>query len=178
MTRSTSTAVNRCVLGVMGLALLLTGWWATTADRARADRSSWVGPHGAGWWTPAVMTASIALTVLFALWFLSRFRRGPMRRFALPSPGCTVRARALAEALADRVATVPGVARGRARVLPRRGRRLEVELRVWLETGTAPEPVLPALHAMMAEAATAVAPYTTHARVRLSAVSHRKPHVR
>ncbi|MEU9348464.1 hypothetical protein AB0D74_45450 [Streptomyces sp. NPDC048278] len=38
--------------------------------------------------------------------------------------------------------------------------------------------VLPAPHGMMAEATSAAEPYTTHARIRLSAASHRTPHVR
>ncbi|MDH6214870.1 hypothetical protein [Streptomyces pseudovenezuelae] len=195
MTRTARTAVDRTVLGATGLVLLLTGSWLAASDRALAHRlPSWwptagtgavlLDPgrlarlRGEGWWTPTVMAASIGLTVLLALWTLGQLRPGPARRLALPSPGCTVRPRVLAEALAARATAVPGVARGRARVLPRRGRRLEVELRVRLAPDTSPDAVLPALRAVTAEADAAAAPYTVHTRLRLSAASHRMPHVR
>ncbi|MFJ3420848.1 hypothetical protein ACIPN8_31410 [Streptomyces sp. NPDC086082] len=193
--RTTHTAVNRTVLGATGLALLLTGSWLAATDRTLTPHlPSWwptagtgtvlLDPdrlarlRGEGWWTPTVMAASIGLTVLLALWTLGQLRTGATRRLALPSPGCTVRPQALAEALAARAAAVPGVARGHARVLPRRGRRLEVELRVWLAPDTSPDAVLPALRAVTAEADAAAAPYTAHTRLRLSATSHRAPHVR
>ncbi|WP_329274548.1 hypothetical protein [Streptomyces sp. NBC_01451] len=187
--------VNRAVLGAVGIALLLTGSWLAVTDRHLADRlpSWWPSAgtgtvlldgdrlarlRGEGWWTPAVIAAAIGLTVLFALCALGSFSRGPTRHLALPSPRCTVRPQALAEALTARVAALPGIARGRARVLPRRGRRLELDLRVWLEPDTSPDAVLPALRAVTAEAGTAAAPYTAHTRVRLSAASHRTPRVR
>ncbi|WP_420311366.1 hypothetical protein ACOB87_22975 [Streptomyces sp. YS-B37] len=193
--RTTHTAVNRTVLGATGLALLLAGSWLAATDRTLTPHlPSWwptagtdtvlLDPdrlarlRGEGWWTPTVMAASIGLTVLLALWTLGQLRTGATRRLALPSPGCTVRPQALAEALAARAAAVPGVARGHARVLPRRGRRLEVELRVWLVPDTSPDAVLPALRAVTAEADTAATPYTAHTRLRLSATSHRAPHVR
>ncbi|MEW1644252.1 MULTISPECIES: hypothetical protein [unclassified Streptomyces] len=193
--RTTHTAVNRTVLGATGLTLLLAGTWLATTDRALAPHlPSWwptaapgtvlldpdrlVRLRGEGWWTPTVLAGSIGLTVLLALWTLGQLRTGPVRRLALPSPGCTVRPQALAEALAARAAAVPGVARGHARILPRRGRRLEVELRVWLAPDTSPDAVLPALRAVTAEADAAAAPYTAHTRLRLSATPHRAPHVR
>ncbi|MEU5347257.1 MULTISPECIES: hypothetical protein [unclassified Streptomyces] len=191
----TGTAVNRTVLGAVGLSFLLSGSWLAATDRAFAgrlpswwptagtgtvllDRDRLAQLRGEGWWTPTVMAASIGLAVLFALWSLGQSRSGRARRLALPSPGCTVRPRALAEALAARVAALPGIARSRARVLPRRGRRLEVRLRVWLEPDTPPDAVLSALRAATAEAEGAVTPYTAHTRIRLSAVSHRTRHVR
>ncbi|GAQ59945.1 hypothetical protein [Streptomyces scabiei] len=196
MTRRTRTAVDRTVLGLGGLVLALAGSWLAATDRTVTDRlPSWWPPASAGsvlldrdrlarlrvegWWTPTVMAAAIALTVLCAYWTLARFRSGRTRPITLPSPGGTVRPRALAEALSARVEALPGVARGRGRVLPRPGRRLEIGLRVWLEPGTAPEAVLPALCAVAAEAERAAAPYTAHTRVRLSAAApHRSPHVR
>ncbi|MFM9589474.1 hypothetical protein ACKI1J_10835 [Streptomyces scabiei] len=196
MTRRTRTAVDRTVLGLGGLVLALAGSWLAATDRTVTDRlPSWWPTASAGsalldrgrlahlrvegWWTPTVMAAAIALTVLCAYWTLARFRSGRTRPIALPSPGGTVRPRALAEALSARVEELPGVARGRGRVLSRPGRRLEIGLRVWLEPGTAPETVLPALCAVAAEAERAAAPYTAHARVRLSAAApHRSAHVR
>jgi hypothetical protein len=191
----TRAAVNRTVLGAVGLSLFLAGSWLTATDPAFAGRLPTWWPtagtgtvlldgdrlarlRGEGWWTPTVMAASIGLAVLFALWSLGQSRSGRARRLALPSPGCTVRPQALAEALAARVAAVPGIARSRARVRPRRGQRLEVRLRVWLEPDTPPDAVLPALRTATAEADRAAAPYTAHTRVRLSAAPHRTRHVR
>ena len=194
--RATHTAINRTALGVTGLGLLLAGSWLAATDRTVARRlPSWwpapdtgavlLGPgwlaqmRGEGWWTPSVLAGAVGLTLVFAYWALRQGSSGSGRRLALPSPGCTVRPQALAEALAARASAVPGVARGRARVLPRRGRRLEVELRVWLNPDTAPAAVLPTLRTVTAEAQGAAAPYTTHTRLRLSAASHhRAPHVR
>ncbi|MFF5010007.1 hypothetical protein ACFY3G_45230 [Streptomyces phaeochromogenes] len=195
----TRTAVNRTVLSAVGLSLFLAGSWLTATDPAFADRLPTWWPtagtgtvlldrdrlaqlRGEGWWTPTVMAASIGLAVLFAIWSLGQSRSGRARRLALPSPGCTVRPQALAEALAEalaaRVATLPGIARSRARVLPRRGQRLEVRLRVWLEPDTPPDAVLPAVRTATAEADRAATPYTAHTRVRLSTTPHRTRHVR
>jgi hypothetical protein len=195
--RTAHTAVNRTALGATGLALLLTGSWLATTDRTVAHRlPTWWPNSGTrtallepgrlaqlrseGWWTPTLMTASIGLTVLFAYWAFGQLRSGSGRRMALPAPGCTVRPRALAEAVTARATAVPGVARGHARVLPRRGRRLEMELRVWLTPDTSPDAVLPALRAVTTEAESAATPYTTHTRLRLSAAAtpRRGPHVR
>ncbi|WP_405973115.1 hypothetical protein OG496_29980 [Streptomyces sp. NBC_00988] len=193
--RTAHTTVNRTALGTGGLVLLLTGSLLAATDRTVARQLPTWWPNSRtnavllepgrlaqvrseGWWTPTVMAASIGLTVLFAYWALGQMRSGSGRRMALPSPGCTVRPRALAEAVTARATAVPGVARTHARVLPRRGRRLEVELRVWLDPDTSPDAVLPALRAVTAEAEDAAAPYTTHTRLRLSATSHRAPHVR
>ncbi|MDW4910868.1 hypothetical protein RB628_37530 [Streptomyces sp. ADMS] len=191
----THSAVNRAGLGAVGLVLLLSGSWLAATDRHLADRlpSWWPSAgtgtvlldrdrlaqlRGEGWWTPTVTAAAIGLTVLFALCALGQLRPGPARRLALPSPRCTVRPQALADALDARVTSLPGIARSRARVLPRRGRRLEVDLRVWLAPDTSPHAVLPDLRAATEEAGTAAAPYTAHTRVRLSAASHRMHRVR
>ncbi|MFJ9380111.1 hypothetical protein [Streptomyces sp. NPDC101455] len=193
--RTDRTAVNRTALGAGGLVLLLAGALLAATDRTVAHRLPTWWPNSRtntvllepgrlaqlrseGWWTPTVMAASIGLTVLFAYWALGQLRSGSGRRMALPSPGCTVRPQALAEAVTARATAVPGVARTHARVLPRRGRRLEVQLRVWLDPDTSPDAVLPALRAVTAEAEDAAAPYTTHTRLRLSAAKHRAPHVR
>lgn len=196
MMRTARTAVNRTALGAGGLALLLTGTWLAATDRTVAHELPTWWPNARtnavllepgrlaqvrneGWWTPTVTAAAIGLTVLFALWTFGQLRSRTGRRLALPSPGCTVQLRALGGALAARASAVPGVARGHARVLPRRGRRLEVELRVWLDPDTSPDAVLPTLRTVTAEAEGAAAPYATHTRLRLSAASHhRAPHVR
>ncbi|OIK26402.1 hypothetical protein [Streptomyces malaysiense] len=198
--RQSRTAVNRFALGCTGLVLLLAGGWLATGGVHPEDRppawwpSWWPEPaaghrvlldadrlsrlRGEGWWTPSVTAAAITLSLLFACWFLAQFRSGAARQLPLAAPGGTVRAQALAEALAGRASAVPGVARGRARVLPRSRRRLEVRLRVWLRPDTSPQAVLPALCAVAAEAEAAAAPYSAHTRLRISAGSHRVPHVR
>jgi len=187
--------VNRLVLGGTGLVLLLVGGWLTVTRASLAQLPAWwpepstghqvlldaaqlARLRGEGWWTPAIIAGAILLSLLFGWWFLAQFRSGAARQLPLAAPGGTVRAQALADALAVRASAVPGVARSRARVLPRSRRRLEVRLRVWLGPGIAPQTVLPALRAMTTEADECAAPYTTHTRLRLSAVSHRMSHVR
>ncbi|MDH6517739.1 hypothetical protein M2164_004232 [Streptomyces sp. SAI-208] len=188
-------AADRAALGVAGLVLLLAGGWLAASAPVVTGRlpSWWPGPReggvlldperltswrAEGWWTPAVMAVAIGLTVLFAYGTLTRLRPGRTRRLDLPSPGGTIRPQALAEALTVRVSALPGVARSRARVLTRPGRRLEVGLHVWLDPDTPPDEVVPGLRAVTAEAQESAAPYELRARVRLSAVSHRMPHVR
>lgn len=98
----TRTAVNRTVLGAVGLSLFLAGSWLTATDPAFADRLPTWWPaagtgtvlldrnrlaqlRGEGWWTPTAIAASIGLAVLFAL--VPRavaFGPGPATRPALP----------------------------------------------------------------------------------------------
>ncbi|MFJ8487464.1 hypothetical protein ACIRBZ_03640 [Streptomyces sp. NPDC094038] len=188
------TTANRTVLAVAGLALLLAGAWLMAGGPLQRRLPSWWPTPGRGtvlldrtrlaqlraesWWTPTVLAATIALTALLAYWSLTQLRTGPTRHLALPSPGSTVRPQALAQALTTRAAAVPGVARARARVLPRRRRRLNVGLRVWLHPGTSPDSVLPPLHAVIAEAERATAPYTSYTRIRLSTPAQRRSRVR
>ncbi|MFC8366017.1 hypothetical protein ACFUIY_39885 [Streptomyces griseorubiginosus] len=184
------TTVNRAVLGASGLVLLLVGAWLALVNRAPSwwpavdsgtlwpTRTRLARLRAEDWWTPTVVATAILLTVLLAYLCLAQLRSGPVRHLALPSPGGTVRPRALAEALTARAATVPGVARARARVLPRRRRRLDVGLRVWLHPGTPPDAVLSSLHAVTAEAERATAPYTAYTRIRLSTPSQRRSRVR
>lgn len=192
--RHPRTVVNRVALGAIGLALLAAGglcaaggtaaahrppsWWPGAPDGVLLDPDRLGRLRGEGWWLPAAVAATAALTAFLTCWFLAQFRSGPGRPLPLAAPGATVRAGALADALTGRAAALPGVARDRARVVPRSRRRLEVRLRVWLDPGTAPDDVLPALCAVAAEAERSAAPYTVHTRLRLSATSHRTPHVR
>ncbi|ALV33672.1 hypothetical protein AS200_17710 [Streptomyces sp. CdTB01] len=187
--------VNRVVLGLVGTGLLgvgsrlvagdpavaarLPSWWpAAGRGSVLVDRAGLARLRGETWWTPVVMAAATVLTVLFVRWALAQLHSGRVRPLALPSPGATVHPRTLAEALSARVAQLPGVARCRARVLPRGGSRLDVGLRVWLEPGTSPDAVLPGLSALAAEAEEAAAPRTSRTRIRLSGTSHRTMHVR
>jgi len=194
--RQYRTGVNRLALGGAGLVLLSAGGWPAATDGALAHRlpTRWPRPtagdpvlpvadrparlRGEGWWTPSVLVAAFTLSLLFGCWLLAQLRAGPTRPLPLAAPGGTVRAQALAEALALRASAVPGVARSRARVLPRSRHRLEVRLRVRLRPGTSALSVLPALSAVTAEADRSAAPYGTHTRPRRSAVPHRVPHGR
>ncbi|MFF0855770.1 hypothetical protein ACWDU8_27475 [Streptomyces sp. NPDC003388] len=192
--RRTRTLVNRSALGVAGLVLLPVGAWlsVTGTSVARWLPSWWPVPSGGvlldpdrldrlrgeDWWPFSVLGAAAVLTAVLAWWFLAQLRSGPAGALPLGVPGGSVRAGALAEALALRAAGVPGVDRGRARVVCRPRRRLDVRLRVWLGPGTAPADVLAALCAVTAEAERSAAPYTAHTRLRISAVPHRTPRVR
>ncbi|MGW2213104.1 hypothetical protein [Streptomyces sp. NPDC001781] len=188
------TALNRCVLAVVGMALLAAGTLLATAEPALGTRMpSWwpalsdditfLSParvldlRGQGWWTPVVMVASIAATALGALWCARQFRGGGRPLIALPAPGAAVRARALEEAVAHDAAALDGVARCRARVLAGRG-RITVRLHLWLQPDITPDAVLPGVTRLLGRAESAAAPCPVHGRVRLSARSHQVPHVR
>ncbi|MFJ4694285.1 hypothetical protein [Streptomyces sp. NPDC088766] len=191
MTPRPRKVLNRIGLCVVGLGLLASGTWLAATDRGVAPRlPSWWPAAGSGsgvlldrdrlaqlrgeaWWTPTVFAVAAALTLLFVWWALAQLRFGPARAIALPTPGGSVRPQALAEALSTRVASLPGVARCRARVLRRAGGRLEVGLRVWLQPDTPPDAVVAALGAVTAEAEALAAPYTVRSRVRLSAATLR-----
>ncbi|MGI5451635.1 hypothetical protein ACQEWB_00275 [Streptomyces sp. CA-249302] len=157
----------------------MPSWWlAPTVGTALLDRGELTRLHGEGWWAPTVIAVATALAVLLTWTALRQLRSGPRRRLAVGSPGGTLRSHALAEALSTRVASVPGVARCRARVVPRSGDRLEIGLRVWLESDTPPGAVLPRLRGRTEEAEQTLAPRTSRTRVPLSALPHRAPHVR
>ncbi|NJQ01151.1 hypothetical protein [Streptomyces zingiberis] len=193
--RQPRTAVNRTVLAAAGLALLLGGgrlasagtdvlpgrppaWWpAAPAGGVLLDREGLAALRGQDWWTPAVVTVGVLATVLFAVWFLAQVRVRTRSLLPLAAPGGAVRTRALADALAERAATVDGVTRCHARV--HAGPRiLRVRLRVRLAPDTTPADVLGPLAAATAEAERAAAPYTLDARVRLSHQKRPRPHVR
>ncbi|MFG3125715.1 hypothetical protein ACGFYO_27330 [Streptomyces sp. NPDC048201] len=192
--QTSRTVLNRCVLAVTGLALLAAGAWLASADPALGTRlpAWWPRPSGdvtflsparlldlrtQGWWTPAVMAASAALTALGALWCARQFHGGGRALITLPAPGATVRARALEEAVARDAAALDGVARCRARVLAGRG-RITVRLHLWLQPDTTPDAVLPGVTRLLGRAESAAAPRPVHGRIRLSARSHQVPHVR
>lgn len=189
------TVVNRVVLGGLGLGLLVVGgrlastdravtprlpsWWPTAAPGAvLLDRDGLARLRGEGWWTPTALGVAAVLAVLLAWWALAQAGPRPSRRLALPLPGGTVRPRALADVLSLRATALPGVVRCRTLVLPRAGGRLELVLRVRLATGARPDAVLPGLRALVAETERSVAPRATRTRIRLSADTHRTPHVR
>ncbi|MFD5625406.1 hypothetical protein [Streptomyces sp. NPDC127072] len=194
MTQRLRTGLNRAVLASAGLVLLLGGAWLAVAPASWAPRlpGRWPDPgtyttlldterltalRTHGWWTPTVMAASIAATVLFALWCAGQLRGGSRPLVPLPAPGSALRTRALEDVLTQHAAAIGGVARCRTRVLARR-RHLHVRMHVWLHPSATPAAVLPALTALAAQTETAITPYRVRTEVRLAARSHRMPHVR
>ncbi|MFI6339628.1 hypothetical protein [Streptomyces sp. NPDC050535] len=194
MTHGLRPGLNRAVLATVGLVLLLGGVWLaiTPASWAPSLPGRWPDPgsHTAlldaerltglrthGWWTPTVMAASIAATVLFALWCAGQLRGGSRPLVPLSAPGSALRTRALEDVVTQQAAAIGGVARCRTRVLVRR-RHLYVRLHVWLQPSATPAAVLPDLTALAAQTETAITPYLVRTEVRFAVRSHRMPHVR
>ncbi|WP_328491852.1 alkaline shock response membrane anchor protein AmaP [Streptomyces sp. NBC_00414] len=188
------TVLNRTALAVVGLVFLLGGVWlaltgASWATRLPAwwpdagpgtvlvDRSGLAELRTTGWWTPFVMAVSIAATALFALWCFRLLRSGVRPSVPLPTPGGTLRTRALEDAVTRHAAGIGGVTRCRTRVLARQ-KQLQVQLHVWLRPDVAPAAVLPALAELADRTETSLTPYTVRTRVHFSARSHGRPHVR
>ncbi|MFJ2607813.1 hypothetical protein ACIO13_22980 [Streptomyces sp. NPDC087425] len=191
---SLRSVLNRAVLGLAGLACLVGAFWVTAPRTSLAARlPGWwwePGPHAVfldraglaglrteGWWTPTVMAASLAATVLLALWSARQLHGGFRPFVPLAAPGSTLRTRALEDALTRQAVTIDGVARCRTRVLGRR-KHLRVRMRVWLRPDVTPGAVLPALTALDAQTGRAVTPYDVRTQVRFSTVPHRRTHVR
>ncbi|MER7969799.1 MULTISPECIES: hypothetical protein [unclassified Streptomyces] len=188
------SVLNRTVLAVAGLGCLLGALWATAPrvtgaahlpswwpvpapDSVFVDRRSLADLRYEGWWTPTVLVAAVAATVLLALWSARQLHGGFRPLVPLAAAGSTLRTRALEDAVTQRAVTIEGVARCRTRVLGGR-RRLRVRMRVWLRPDVTPAAVLPALTALGAQTERAVTPYDVRTHVRFSTVPHRRTHVR
>ncbi|MEU0144557.1 hypothetical protein ABZ119_01155 [Streptomyces sp. NPDC006288] len=187
-------AVNRITLGVVGVALALggvllagtassvgsglpDGWPTAPEGSTLADRAFLADLRTSGWWTPAVIATTVVLTLLLARWFLGQCGSTRPRRLRLPAPGGVLHLDALNDVLAERTASLAGVAR--CRVLVRaRGTRLYVHTHIWLHPGTAPVAVQDALSAVLTEARDAALPYSVVGRTRISATSHKIAHIR
>lgn len=187
-------AANRTVLAVAGLALLLggawlagtwpelgarlPGWWPTAGpDTVLLDREGLAGLRTRGWWTPTAIAAPAGLTLLLLLRFASRFRGGGSTALSLPSAGGAMRAGALAEALAQRTASLAGVSRCRVDITVRRT-RLHVRTHLWLDPDMPPAAVLGPLAALRGEAEESAAPYRVVGSVRIRTRARRTPRVR
>ncbi|MFJ2259237.1 hypothetical protein ACIOKD_12995 [Streptomyces sp. NPDC087844] len=192
--RRSRTVLDRTALAVVGLVFLLGGTWlALTRAPWAARLPAWWPEPGAravlvypaglaelrstDWWTPSVMAASIAATALLALWCVRLLRGGARPSMPLPSPGSTLRTRALEDVVTRHVAGIGGVGRCRVRVLARRD-QFQVRLRVWLQPDVAPAAVLPALAELAGRTESSLTPYSVRTRVRFSTRSHRMSHVR
>ncbi|MFG2623093.1 hypothetical protein ACGFXC_36330 [Streptomyces sp. NPDC048507] len=189
------TTGNRTTLAIAGLVLLVGGAWPVGSWSPIADRlpAGWPRPPAGGrlldrtaladlrshvWWTPAVITAGVLVTVLLARWLLAQLHVGRPSRLRLAVAHTSLRTQALEEALTERAEGIDGIGRCRARVHPRRrSERLLVRVRVWLEPGAAPDTVIGQLTALTAEAEAAAAPYRIETRLRLSHITHGAPHV-
>ncbi|MFJ9342279.1 hypothetical protein ACIRP0_23720 [Streptomyces sp. NPDC101733] len=189
------TTGNRTVLTVAGAALLLGGAWLATSWSPIADRipPGWPTLSGKGplldrtaladlrshsWWTPAVMTAGVLVTVLLAWCLLAQLHVRRPSRLRLAAADTSLSTHALEEALTERAQNINGISRCRIRIHPHhRSGRLLVRLRVWLEPDATPHTVIQPLTALTTEAEAAATPYKIDTRLRMSHITHRTPHV-
>ncbi|MEU6449866.1 hypothetical protein [Streptomyces sp. NPDC046979] len=184
-------AVNRTLLALTGAALLAGGGWLGLSGGAAADRlPGWLPRPGDGtvlldragladlrgedWWTPAVVAVTAAALLLCLTWLLAQPRRHGDRRLPLAGPPLTLRSRALADAVAHRAETTPGVARARIRLTAGR-KRSRAGVRLLLEPGAAPGRVLEQLtHGPLDEARASLAPHPLPTHVRMGVRSRRE----
>ncbi|MFF4565764.1 alkaline shock response membrane anchor protein AmaP [Streptomyces sp. NPDC001435] len=193
--RAVLRAVNRVLIGVVGLLLAVLGgsvlavglgvrppsWWIHDGRHdvllGAARRTRW---RDADWWWPAVF-AVLAVLVLLALWWLAAvLRRRRLAELLVDTgdgEGALLRGRALEGVLAADAARLDGVAHVHATLT---GRRTAPEAHVWLQLEPDVDPGT-ALHDLTTES-------LTHAResaglaklpaeVRLRAVKHRAERV-
>ncbi|MFC8567011.1 hypothetical protein ACFUIW_14765 [Streptomyces sp. NPDC057245] len=151
-------AVNRTLLALTGAALLagggwlaltggavaerLPGWWpAPGTGTVLLDRAALADLRGTGWWTPVFVAGTASALLLCLAWFLAQPRRGGARRLPLAGPPLTLRSRALAAAVARRAEATDGVERAHVH-LPAGNKRSRARVRLLLEPGAGPGPVL------------------------------------
>lgn len=160
------------------LASRLPGWWpAARRDGVLLDREGLAELRTRGWWSPTVIAGSAGMALLLLWRFASRFRGGGSTALDLPSAGGAIRAGALAEALAQRTASLDGVSRCRVDITARRT-RLHVRTHLWLGPDTPPAAVLGPVAALRDEAEESAAPYRIVGSVRIRARARRPTHVR
>ncbi|MFG3213066.1 hypothetical protein [Streptomyces tendae] len=187
-------AVNRAVLALTGAVLLagggwlaltsdalagrLPGWWpAPDAGTVLLDRGGLADLRTHGWWTPVVVAGTACALLLCLAWLLAQFRGGG-RRLPLAGPSLTLRSRALADAVARRAEATEGVDRAQVH-LPTGKTRSRARVRVLLEPGAAPGPVLERLtRGPLDEARASLAPHPLSTRVRMGVRSTRERRAR
>ncbi|MFD7133162.1 alkaline shock response membrane anchor protein AmaP [Streptomyces sp. NPDC059894] len=188
-------AVDRVVLGLVGLVLLALGGAVLAVGLGVSPPSWWIhdGPHdvllstaertrrrGEAWWWPAVL-AVLAVLVLLALWWLvavlRRHRLGEVLVDTGDGAGALLRGRALEGVLAADATRLDGVAHARTRLTGRRAAP-EVRVRLLLEPHVDPAD---ALHHLTAESLThardSAALGSLPAEVRLRAAGHKAERV-
>ncbi|WP_217244932.1 hypothetical protein [Streptomyces sp. AC602_WCS936] len=193
---SSRTAANRTLLALTGAALLGGGGWLAATAGPVAERlpGRWPGPAATGtalldragladlrdhgWWTPVAVTGTACALLLCLTWLLTQVRRGGHRRLPLAGPRLTLRARALADAVARRAEATPGVARAHV-TLPAGAKRSRARVRLLLEPGAAPGPVLERLtHGALDEARRSLAPHPLETHVRMGVRPRRERRAR
>ncbi|MFC7941042.1 hypothetical protein ACFU2J_33110 [Streptomyces sp. NPDC057387] len=188
-------ALNRTLLALTGAVLAaggawlaltsdavtprLPGWWpAPEAGTVLLDRARLADLRGQGWWTPVVVAGTALALLLCLTWFLAQFRRGGGRRLPLAGSSLTLRSRALAGTVARRAEATAGVDRAHV-TLPAGKKRSRARVRVLLEPGAEPGPVLRRLtHGALDEARSCLAPHPLAARVRMSVRTTRERRAR
>ncbi|SEN20333.1 hypothetical protein SAMN05216267_1002268 [Actinacidiphila rubida] len=136
-----------------------------------ADESRWAGQS---WWWPTAVAALAALALLAVAWLLAQGRArhkplpvgGTSRRTAVRLTGAV-----LADALAEDLATVPGVEHARARVAHPRGHP-ESRIDLTLAPDAAPRHVLTELREPLARAERTLGRHEFPTRVTLHVPHH------
>jgi hypothetical protein len=191
------TALNRVLLGLIGLVLLVVGlsvlvgsldlqrhwnftvpgWWPFTGPKdvllTAHDRTRY---RSDGWWWPVVI-AVLAVLLLIALWWLlAQVRTRRLRQLRIDSgdgQGALVRGRAVEHVLAAESEAYDGVEWAGARLVSRRGTP-QAHLVLGLEPYATPREVVDGLDADVLEQARASAGLAElPAEARLRAVRHR-----
>lgn len=178
--RSTGRRVGLAVAGgllVAGGAAALAGEPAVAGRLPAgvptfASGTTWVDPaaldawRDAGWWTAAVLAVLAVTALLSAVLLVRQARTGTPRRLPLRHAGADLAARALGDAVGERLRTLPGVVRARVRVT---GRPADPVLRIALtlaDTARPAELVAPHVDMVLAEARAFLAPRPVRAEVR------------
>ncbi|ARF77519.1 hypothetical protein B7C62_34715 [Kitasatospora albolonga] len=153
-------AVNRVLLGTVGLALLgggtllavgdgsglgragreVPGWWSgRAAERVLLDRGGLARLRESGWWTPVVIVALTLVLALSVRWFAAQVSTAGPRWVGLRGAGLTLRRRAWERAMTSQAAGVDGVARARVRLA---GRPLRASVTLVVEPEARPAEVV------------------------------------
>ncbi|MFJ1593400.1 hypothetical protein ACIOD0_24620 [Kitasatospora albolonga] len=153
-------AVNRVLLGTVGLALLgggtllavgdgsglgrvgreVPGWWSgRAAEGVLLDRGGLARLRESGWWTPVVIVALTLVLALSVRWFAAQVSTAGPRWVGLRGAGLTLRRRVWERAMASQAAGVDGVARARVRLA---GRPLRASVTLVVEPEARPAEVV------------------------------------
>ncbi|CAO0835238.1 hypothetical protein ACTFBT_36510 [Streptomyces microflavus] len=153
-------AVNRALLGTVGLALLaggtllavgdgsglgrvgreVPGWWSgRAADGVLLDRGGLARLRENGWWTPAVIVALTLVLALLVRWFAAQVSASGPRWVGLRGAGLTLRRRAWERAMTSQAGAVDGVAHARVRLA---GRPLRASVTLVVEPEARPVEVV------------------------------------
>lgn len=187
--------INRTALACAGIALTAAGtvlagadllgrdrlppWWPVAApDTAWLDRDALVRWRDDGWSTSVVAAVLGAAVLLCLAWCSLQLRRERVRLLPLGREGITLSGSALADAIAQRTQSLPGVVQARVRLLGS-PYRLRARVHVVLDDDASPADVLQQLNTRtLVEAREAVVPRPIHAEVRFQVRRHRPSRIR